>query len=299
MKNQHIRQVLELSLATLFISTSGVLGKFIAMPPPVIVWWRAALAMVILYLYCRYKKTSIKLNTKKDAPSFILSGVFLAAHWVTYFYALKLSNVALGILSLYTFPVITALLEPLFFKSRLNPTHIFLGLLVLLGIYILVPELNYQNSYVKGILLGVLSALFYALRTLILKRHVPKYNGSMLMFHQLLIVAIVLLPSLFFMDTTGIQTQFPYVLLLAILTTAIGHTLFVKSLKYFAVSTASIISSIQPIYAIILAFLFLREIPTWNTFFGGLLIFITVVIESIRSKKESTAFVSLNNEKSS
>lgn len=286
MKNQHLKHLLELSLATVFISTSGVLGKFIAMPPPVTVWWRAALAMLILLGYCKYKNISLKVN-KKDAPSFILSSLFLGAHWVTYFYALKLSNVALGILSLYTFPIITALLEPLFFKTKLNPIHIVLGLLVLLGIYILVPELNYQNTYVKGILFGILSALLYALRTLILKSHVTNYNGTMLMFYQLLIVGIALLPILFYYGSANIETQFPYVILLALLTTAIGHTLFIKSLKYFSVSTASIISSMQPIYAIILAYLFLKEIPTWNTFLGGLLILATVVIESIRSKKNA------------
>lgn len=286
MKNSHLRQLVELSIATLFISTSGVLGKYIAMPPPVTVWWRAVLAMLILLGYCKYKNISLKLNSK-DIPSFILSAVFLAAHWITYFYALKCSNVALGILSLYTFPVITALLEPFFVKTKLNPIHIILGLLVLLGIYILVPELNYKNTYVKGILFGILSAVLYALRTLILKRHVTNYNGTMLMFYQLIIVSIVLLPTLYFMDTSAIQTQFPYVILLALLTTAIGHTLFIKSLRYFSVSTASIISSMQPIYAIILAYFFLKEIPTLNTFFGGLLILSTVIIESIRSKKDT------------
>ncbi len=287
MKNQHLKQLLELSLATIFISTSGVLGKFIAMPPPVTVWWRAALAMLILLGYCKYKNISLKLHSKKDTFSFILSALFLAAHWVTYFYALKLSNVALGILSLYTFPIITALLEPLFIKTKLNPIHIVLGVLVLLGIYILVPELNYQNTYVKGILFGLLSAVLYALRTLILKQQIPHYNGTMLMFYQLVFVTIALTPFLFYYGSANIETQFPYVILLALLTTAIGHTLFVKSLKYFSASTASIISSMQPIYAIILAYLFLKEIPTWNTFFGGLLIISTVIIESIRSKKNT------------
>ncbi|NOQ92861.1 MAG: EamA family transporter, partial [Flavobacteriaceae bacterium] len=216
---------------------------------------------------------------------FILSSLFMGAHWITYFYALQFSNVAIGMLSLFTYPVITALLEPLFFKVKLNPMHIVLGIIVLIGIYILAPNFDLESSQVKGILIGVLSALFYSLRLLILKQHTNKYHGSTLMFYQILILSIVLLPALFMMDTSGIQTQFPFVILLALLTTAIGHTLFLQSLKYFSVSTASIISSIQPIFGIILAYFFLNEIPTWNTFWGGLLILSTVVIESIRSKK--------------
>jgi drug/metabolite transporter (DMT)-like permease len=73
--------------------------------------------------------------------------------------------------------------------------------------------------------------------------------------------------------------------LLALVTTAIGHSLFINSLKYFSVSTASIVGSIQPIFGIIIAFIFLNEVPTLNTFIGGTLIIATVIIESIRSKK--------------
>jgi drug/metabolite transporter (DMT)-like permease len=95
---------------------------------------------------------------------------------------------------------------------------------------------------------------------------------------------MVLVPVLFFMDTSGIQTQYPFVILLALLTTAIGHTMFISSLRYFKVSTASIIGSMQPIFGIIIAYFFLHEIPTLNTLFGGMLIISTVVIESLRSR---------------
>lgn len=287
MKNQHFKYLLLLTLATIFISTSGALGKFIDMPSEVLVWWRSSLAFVFLFIYCKVKKISLKLHSKNDIPSFILSALFLGAHWITYFYALKFSNVALGMLSLFTFPIITTILEPFFTKEKFDSVHIVLGILVLLGIYILAPSFDLENSQVKGILLGLLSALCYALRTLILKQHVSNYNGSMLMLYQLLILTAVLAPVLYFMDTSGLVTQFPYVIILALLTTAIGHTLFIHSLKYFKVSTASIIASIQPIFGIIIAFFFLGEAPTLNTFFGGALILSTVVIESVRSRSKT------------
>lgn len=285
MKNQHLKHVLELTFATLLISTSGALGKYIDMPAPVTIWWRSALAMVFLILYCKLKKINLKIQSKKDLGAFILSALFMASHWITYFYALQLSNVAIGMLSIFTFPIIAALLEPLFSRTRFDYIHIVLGMMVLLGIYILSPELNLESNTLKGILFGLFSALCYALRILILKQYVSRYHGSGLMFYQLLIMSIVLIPMLFLFETSNIKTQFPYVILLALVTTAIGHTLFVQSLNHFKVSTASIIGSTQPIFGIIIAFLFLNEIPTWNTFFGGLLILSTVVIESIRSKK--------------
>jgi len=285
MENAHLKNISGLLLATLFISTSGVLGRYIAMPAEVIIWFRAAIAMVLLYLYCKYKKIDLTIKSSKDYKPFFISGLLMAVHWVTYFYALKLSNVALGVLSLYTFPIIITLLEPLFLKVKFDPMYILLGLLVLIGLFILTPEFNIDSTQVKGILFGVFSAFCYAVRILILKQHVTKYNGTMLMFYQTVIITILLLPTLFFMDISGLESQFPYLLLLAFLTTAIGHSLMLYSLKLFSASTASIISSLQPVFAIILAFFFLQEIPTTRTFWGGTLILLIVVIERVRSKK--------------
>ncbi len=280
----HTKHIFWLTLATLFISTSGPLGKFIDMPTPVIIWWRSALATLFLLAFCLYKGIALKIKSKKDRGTFILAALFMGAHWITYFYALKLSNVAIGMLSLFTFPVITAVLEPLFTKTKFDPIYIILGLLVLSGIYILAPEFNLENSQLQGVLFGLLSAVCYALRILILKKEVSKYNGTMLMFYQVLLMTIILAPVLYVMDTSNITNQYPYVILLALVTTAIGHTLFINSLKYFTASTASIIGSAQPVFGIIIAYFFLNEIPTIHTFVGGTLILATVVIESIRSK---------------
>ncbi|MDO6674006.1 DMT family transporter [Tenacibaculum sp. 1_MG-2023] len=285
MQTNHVKNISGLLLATFFISTSSVLGKYIAMPSEVIVWFRSVFAMVVLYAFCRFRKIDLKIQSKGHVLPFIIGGVFMAAHWITYFYALKLSNVAIGILSLYTFPVMIAFLEPLFLKVKFNPIHIILGLLVLLGLYILAPEFDIKNTQVQGVLFGLLSALCYAVRILILKQYVQQYNGVMLMFYQTVIITVLLVPVLFFMDISGFREQLPYLLLLGLLTTAIGHSLMVHSLQFFSASTASIISSIQPIFGILLAFIFLNEIPTWNTFIGGSLILTTVLIESIRSRK--------------
>lgn len=287
MGKSYFKNLSNLILATLFISTSGVLGKYIAMPSEVIIWFRSAIAMIFLYGFCKYKKISIKVPKFKHHIPLIISSLFMAIHWITYFYALKLSNVALGMLSLYTFPIITALLEPLFFKSKINPVHIILGGVVLIGVFILAPEFNLKSSNVRGILFGLFSALCYSIRLLILKQHVNQYHGSMLMLYQTSVITIVLIPVLFFMDVSNFQSQFPYLLVLAILTTAIGHSLMVHSLKFFSTTTATIISSIQPVFGIIIAFFIVNEVPEINTIWGGLLIISTVLIETRRIKKRA------------
>ena len=285
MKNKHLKHIAELNLAVLLISTSGVLGRFISMPPPVTIWWRCVFAAVFLGVFCWYQKIDLTILNKRDWKSFILSALFLGAHWVTYFYALHLSNVAIAMLSLFTYPVVTALLEPLFFKTTLNKKHLFLGLLVLVGIYFLTPELDLSNNLTKGVIFGLISSLFYALRNILSKKNIAHYHGSMIMFYQLLIVVLLLWPVLFIMDSSASTNDWQALITLALLTTAIGHTLFVMSFKNFSISAASIMSSIQPVYGILFGMLFLSEIPSGNTIIGGLLIIITVVVESIQSGK--------------
>lgn len=285
MLQNHTKNLSVLLLATLFISTSGVLGRYINMPAEAIILCRAFLATVFIFLFCKFKKMDFTIKNKKDKISFTTSGFLMGAHWVTYFYALKLSNVALGMLSLYTFPVITAFLEPFFSKKKINIVHVFLAILVLIGVYVLVPEFSLKNNDLKGILLGILSALFYALRNLMIKKEVKKYNGSIIMLYQMVVVTILLIPTLFFSDFSNIMNQLPLLLLVALLTTAIGHTLMVKSLKHFSATTTSIISSVQPIFGIIIAYFFVNEIPSFNVCIGGSLILLTVIIESLRSKK--------------
>ncbi|MFV0530087.1 MAG: DMT family transporter [Flavobacteriales bacterium] len=284
MNSQHSKNLFLLTLATLLISTSGALGKFIDMPTPVIIWWRCFIGGWALFAYCKFKNIRFKINSKKDTVFFLISGIFLGIHWITYFYALKLSNVAIGMLSLYTFPVITAFLEPLFMKVKFDYFYILLGIMVLIGVYIIAPEFNLQSNHIKGVLFGLVSALFYALRNIISKKLMYTYNGSGIMLYQLVMVGIILLPSLLYLDTSGIKTQLPYVLTLGILTTAIGHTMLVNSLKHFSVSMTSIINSTQPIFGIIIAYIFLHEVPSLHTIIGGTIILATVIIESYRHR---------------
>jgi len=285
MRSSYVKHLFELNLATVFISTSGALGKFIDMPTPVIIWWRSALAILFLYGFIRFRKIKLTLYSRREAVVILISGLLTGAHWITYFYALKLSNVAIGMLSLFCYPVITALLEPIFVKIKLDVIHILLGIMVLFGIFLLVPDFSLESSHVQGILFGLVSAIFYALRILISKQLVVKYNGTLLMFYQLVILSVVLIPTLVFMDTSGIKSEWPFVFMLALVTTALGHTMLVHSLKHFSGSTASIISSAQPVFGIIIAYFFLNEIPTKHTLLGGLIIFLTVIIESVRSRK--------------
>ncbi len=286
LKADFIKNSLLINLSMVIISTSGVLGRYILLPPPVTIWWRCLLGAACIGLYCLILKQDFKLKDKRDASNIVWSGVFLGIHWVTYFYSLQLSNVAIALLSLFTYPMVTSILEPFVLKSRFRLDHILFSLIILIAVFFLAPKFDFADDHFKGVIFGMISSVGYSLRNLILKKQVTKYQSSMLMFYQLMTLSVVLMPFLFIFDEVSPLSQWEAIITLAVFTTALGHTLFVMSFKYFSVSTASIMSSLQPVYGIILAYFLLGETPAGRTMIGGFIILGTVILASLRSYKD-------------
>lgn len=278
--NPAIKDLIYLNLATLFIGTSGVLGRYISMPPEITIFWRSFLAMILLVFLCTFRKVDFLKGVKSDSGILTLGGFLMMVHWVAYFYSLQLSNVAIGMLSLFTYPVITAFLEPLILKTRFKWMHLLLAMMTLAGIYFLVPNVDFGSQHMKALGFGLLSATSYSLRNILMKKPVQRHDGSKLMFYQTLVTSLILFPFLFTKGIGNIGEQWWAILFLALFTTVIGHTLFIMSFKKFSITTASIISCTQPIFGIILGMIFLGEIPPLTTVIGGTLILASIVIES-------------------
>ncbi|MDA9016307.1 DMT family transporter [Flavobacteriaceae bacterium] len=277
-KNNSLYFIL-INIAMLCVSTSGALGRFISLPPPLTIWSRAVVAFVLLFGYVIWGKKRIRLDFKKEGVAALLSGVLMAGHWVAYFFALQWSSVAIGMLSLFTYPMITLLLEPFFFDVRYQKRHLLLGIMILTGVYFLATSFELDNTVTQGVLMGMLSSFCYALRNILMKQKIETVDGSVLMLYQMGVTVLILLPALYYFEPTSYVKDLPYLLLLGIVTTAIGHTLFLSSFKKFSVGTVSIMSGIQPIYGILLGIVFLSEIPSSRSIIGGILIILTVLIE--------------------
>lgn len=281
MKN-NLKQIFELNLATIILGSSGVLGKLITISPTHIILIRSIIAFMFIWMVLKSGGRSTAPKIIKSPKFFIISGALLAAHWILYFIALEVTSVAVAFISVFTFPIFTTLLEPLFFKSKLQLIDLLASVLVITGIIILVPSVSLNNDITLGALLGVMSALFYALRNLMNKKYIHIYSGTFIMMQQMLIVSILLIPSLLLFPLQPGNDDIIWLLVLGIGTTGIGHTLFVRSLKHFKTSTASIITSLQPIYGIILAIIFLGEKINLQIITGGGIIFITVLLKSLQ-----------------
>ena len=284
-KKQYLKNLVQLNFAVLIISTSGTLGRYIDLSVPVIIFLRAFIGGSFLYIFCKWKKLSFKINVN-DYKTIFFSGVLMGMHWITYFISLKLSSVAIGMLSVFTYPIITSFLEPIILNSKFKKSNLLLGLMVLVGIYFLAPEISMKNDQFIAVGFGVFSALCYSIRNIYMKAKSSEYEGSILMVYQLIIVSVLLSPVFYFYDVNGLGESLPAILILALLTTAIGHTLFVYSFRNFSISAASIISGVQPIYGIIIGMIVLGEYPGVRTIIGGAVILGTVLIESVRSFNE-------------
>lgn len=287
--NNKLINFLQLSGAIIVMSSSGALGRYIELPPPVIIWTRCVVGTLALYFFLRIRKFDLNIGWGSHFWIIFASSLFMGLHWITYFYSLQLSNVAIGMLSLFTYPVITTLLEPLMLKVKFDYSNLILAIIALVGVTFLVPELNLENDYTLGILFGTLSALFYSIRNILLKKKITNHSGITMMFYQVLILVLILWPVLFIFDfdpVQGIVGNWEALLMLGLFTTALGHTLFVLSFKHFSISTVSIISALAPLIGILLGYIFLNEIPSERTFIGGAIIFFTVTAESIKSLRQ-------------
>jgi drug/metabolite transporter (DMT)-like permease len=127
--------------------------------------------------------------------------------------------------------------------------------------------------------MGMLSSLCYALRNIFMKQKIATVDGSVLMLYQMGVTMVILLPALYYLEPESYIDKLPFILILGVVTTAVGHTLFLNSFKKFSVGTVSIMSGIQPIYGILLGVVFLSEIPSNRSILGGILIILTVLIE--------------------
>lgn len=180
--------------AVFIFGLTALFSKLIALSALEITLLRSVFAVLALWLFIRSQSESLKLRSRDDYLIVILLGLLLATHWVTYFHAMQVSSVAVGVIALYTFPVITVFLEPMFHGERPHLQDIISALAVLFGIYLLVPEFALEDSTTQGVLWGVFSALLFALRNIIQGRYFSAYPARHALFYQVIVTIVVLLP---------------------------------------------------------------------------------------------------------
>ena len=285
---QHPREgLIAVHSAVLLFGVTALFSKLIQLPALEITLLRSIFAAIALVAFIRVLGQPLRLDRGRDYGVALLLGVLLATHWVTYFHAMQVSSVAVGVIALHTFPVITVFLEPMFHGERPHLRDVVSALVVLVGIYLLVPEFALSDSTTQGVLWGVFSALLYSLRNIIQRRHFAQYPAPRALFYQTVVVVAVLLPFGAQTVPAVTQTQWTQLLLLAVVFTALPHALFGHALRHLKAKTASLVACLQVVYATLMAALVLGEWPTVTTVVGGLLVVVTAMFESYTAGRSS------------
>jgi drug/metabolite transporter (DMT)-like permease len=268
------KNILFIHLAVILFGFAGLFGKWIMLPPLIIVFGRVVFASVALLIFGTIKKILI---IPKNWMNFIVLGALLAIHWYSFFASIQISTVAIGLLSFSSFPIFTNLLEPLILKSPLQRRNILLSFVTLLGIYWIIPQFSVANNIFIGVLWGLLSGLTFAFLAIWNKKMVSNLNALTVAFFQDLSAAVFLLPFAIIIVPEVDTNQILLLAALGILFTAFAHTLFIEGLHKVSAGKASLIATLEPLYGILGGYLFLKEIPTETTVFGGILILVGVI----------------------
>ncbi len=280
---KQLRGLVSANVAVLLFGLAGVLGKLSLLPSPLIVFGRSFFAGLVLLAVCWLRHIPLRPKQSRDAYLLLGQGVLLALHWTAFFQAINVSNVAIGLLSFSSFPLFTAILEPLLLHQRPSRIQIVAALLILPGIFLLVPSFTLQNQTTLGVMWGVLSGASFALLSVTNRWLGRTYSSLMISLYQDGIAAIVLLP-IFVFTATGIswtpQTLL-ILLVLGVVCTALAHTLFIASMRDITAQTASLLASLEPVWGIIFGIVLLGAVPTARTLIGGAIIISATLLPGI------------------
>jgi drug/metabolite transporter (DMT)-like permease len=283
---QSSKALLEINTATALLGFVAIFPKVIPLSPLGIIFGRCLVAALALGLLLLFQRRAPRLGGVREYAIVALLGILLSTHWVTYFHAVQVSSVAVGILALFTFPVITVLLEPLAFSARIRLADVLTAGAVFLGIALIIPDYSLESSVARGVFWGVTSALLYSLRNIFQKKYLAGVPGSDAMLFQVLAGTIVFLPFL----PADFEHQWPdhagKIILLGVVFTAFPHTLIVQSLSRIKAKTVGIVQSLQPAYGVLLAAIFLSEIPSLRTVLGGVVIMGAAIYEGLKVSRE-------------
>ena len=269
--------------AVLLLSLNGLFAKVIPLDAISITVLRSFIAVVGLGLFGLIRNRRYRLPSITHVLGVYGLGGLLGIHWVTFFHSMQVSTVAVGMLSLFSFPILTILVEPLFSKERLAGGDIIAGLLVLAGLAVMVGQdlTDLHGPVLSGVFWGVGSAFLFATRNLMQKYFFQNVTSDTLLFHQGIAIAIMLLPFLSFRQAAALPLSgMVNLLLLGVLCTAGAHTFYAASLKRLPAKSVALIGCLQPVLASLFAWLVIQEVPQLNVLFGGAIILGVAAYES-------------------
>lgn len=277
--------------AMLIFGTIGIIVKYIPLDASEIAFYRSILALLVISLYFIIKKEKIKFNEKKSTLILLLlSGIGIGLNWIFLFESYDYTSLSISTICNYFAPIIVMVLSPIILKEKISLKQVICLIIAVVGLILIVGAFEFKkdSNNLIGIILSLLAACLYAVVILINKK-INFVDGIQRTFFQFLSLAIVLLPYTLF--TTGFNifklsiTNLLWLLLLGVVHTGIAYCMYFTSIKDMSGQKISILSFIDPVTSIMLAFFIFNDQLTGFQLVGALLILFATIFSEIPLKK--------------
>lgn len=298
-QNDKLLNYLHLHFIVFIWGFTAVLGALISLDATPLVWYRMLIAWVLIYIFVIWRKINLKFRTI-TLLGFALAGLIIALHWITFFAAIKASNVSVTLAVLSTGAFFTSLLEPIFYNRKVIWYEVLFGVVVIFGLYLI---FDVETHFLSGILLALSSAFLSALFSVINGKFAVKYPATAISFWELLFGTVAI--SLFFLFTNSFTIEFftvsksdwLYLFILASFCTAYAFIASVHVMKWIKPYTVMLTINMEPIYGIILALLVLGDTEHMSPqfYYGALIILATVIINGIIKTRGKAKSDTLSN----
>ncbi len=291
MQNDNLKSYLHLHVIVFIWGFTAILGKLISLEALDLVWYRMLFASAIMTFVVILTKEKVKVPFNVTI-GFIVSGIIIATHWLTFYQAIKVSNVSITLACLSTGAFFASILEPIFYKRKVIWYELLFGVIVVIGLGII---FNVETKYTTGIYLAVTSAFLSALFSVINGKYAKEYNPNVISLYELSSGVFFLTLYLFFAGSFTPAffalsiNDLIWLFLLSSICTAYAFSASVKVMKFLSPFTVMLTINLEPIYGIILALLIFDDTEEMTPLFyvGALLILITVIANGIvKSKKK-------------
>ncbi|WP_075982702.1 DMT family transporter [Bacillus massilinigeriensis] len=277
MEGPKVNPYVVLAIGVLSVSASAILVKVSSSPSGVIAFYRLFFSVLfMLPLFLLKYVSELKLITKKDWIFSIVSGVFLAFHFILWFESLNYTSVASSTVLVTLQPLFAFIGTFLFFKERFSGKAILSCIVAIIGSIIIswgdfkISGMALFGDFLALIACALVTAYLMFGQTVRQRLSLITYTfvvysfSAITLFVYVLIVHEPLIPD--------VQSDWVYFILLALIPTLMGHTLFNWSLKWISTSTISMAILFEPVGATIMAFYLLNESVTWTQILGGIIV---------------------------
>ena len=285
MQKNKLKSLIHFHFIVFIFGFTAILGSLISIESLALVWYRMLIAFIFLILIAVIFKINIKVSNKL-LIKLLFCGVLISLHWITFFKAIKVSNVSitLSVLSLGAF--LTSFLEPLFYKRKIIPYEVFLGVFAVFGTSLIFKS---QYYYIEGIFYALISVFLSVIFGLINGKLIKQASPLVISIYELLGGVILTTLILIFIGDFSFdffnisKVDWFWLLLLGSVCTAYAFVISVKVLKHLTPYSLMISINMEPVYGIILAIIILNENTVLSTEFyiGFILIFISVILNGI------------------